>query len=310
MSLPFIKVRCSEWLDRASLVGWTLDNRAPVLWVDMDLAILTASGRLEDLSVRDLSTRWGWPKSTTARKVKQGVGRIWDSSGTVVGQERDTPAQVQPAKSDGVGTVVGQQRDSSGTHARSSIENEERLEVREQQTAQAPDVSLPTEPKKLSPTQQQTADGIACLQTLRGDYLTSKGKRASSWGKAKGTQTRVARFLMECRRNEKELGATPLETLEALGRWVFGAPGAQWLRDGSTPLEKALGGPVKDDSTRKARALDALAWVKGGQSKSGPPKSSRGKPEHWSVQLAREQAGETPERINITPESRLFGGTS
>jgi hypothetical protein len=302
MSLPFVKVRCDEWLQRAALVQWG-DQRAPVLWVEMDLAILTATGRLDDLSVRDLAKRWGWPRSTTARKVKEGVGRIWDSSGTLVGQERDTPAEVEPAQSTDAGTAVGQQWDSSGTRAQSSIESKKRLESqREQQASKEND--------KPSPKQLETAQGIACLRTLRDEHLRGQGKKASSWGKAKGTEKRVGRFLSECRARQEELDAEPLACLEALGRWVFDAPAAEFWRRLPSPLEKVLGGKANDDCDRMARAKEALAWVAGGQSTTPEPKPRRGKPEHWSVQLAREQAEAAErERTVITPDPRLFGGT-
>lgn len=303
MSLPFIKVRCSEWLDRASLAGWTLDNRAPVLWVDMDLAILTASGRLEDLSVRDLSTRWGWPRSTTARKVKQGVGRIWDSSGTEVGQQRDTPAQVQPANSDGVGTPVGQKRDTCGTHARSSLENEETTKSkREQQSA-----------KPLTAKQQEALQGLDCLRTLRTELhqkamgKATRGKWAAGKASEKATLAKIARFLGEVR--EADIHPEPLAALEAMGRWAYLAPGAAWLRNGSDPLGHALGGKANDPTRRLRDARDALDWIDGGKSTRSPQKPAKA---HWSDVLSPSEAAPTPARriVNENPESEgsIFGG--
>jgi len=269
MSLPFIKVRCSEWLDRASLAPWSLDSRAPVLWVEMDLAVLTATGRLDDLSVRDLAARWGWPRSTAGRKLKEGVGRIWDSSGTVVGRERDTPSEVEPTEPGDAGTPVGRSWDSSGTRARSSLESRRGVEVREQQGAQAP--APVSAPKVKSPKALEAEQGLACLRTLRGElHHAATGKRhTANWGKGaagKVLSRKVARLLDECRGRELE----PLPCLEALARWVYGAPGADWLRSRSAPLVDALGGNAL---TRASRVDDALAWVAGGQAKSRPTKS-------------------------------------
>ena len=269
MSLPFVKVRTSEWLDRASLVPWSLDNRAPVLWVEMDLAVLTATGRLDDLSVRDLAARWGWPRSTAGRKLKEGVGRIWDSSGTVVGRERDTPNEVEPTEPDDAGTPVGRSWDSSGTHARSSIESRRGEEVREQQGAQAP--ARVSTPRVKSPKAIEADQGLACLRTLRGElHQAATGKRhTANWGKGaagKVLSRKIARLLDECRGRELD----PLSCLEALARWVYGAPGADWLRSRSSPLVDALGGNAL---TRASRVDDALAWVAGGQPKSRPTKS-------------------------------------
>lgn len=303
MSLPFVKVRTSEWLDRASLVPWSLDCRAPVLWVEMDLAVLTATGRLDDLSVRDLAARWGWPRSTAGRKLKEGVGRIWDSSGTLVGRERDTPNEVEPTEPDGAGTPVGRSRDGSGTRARIPYESRRGVEVREQQGAQAPPVSAP---KVKSPKALEAEQGLACLRTLRGElHQGATGKRhTANWGKgAAGAvlSRKVARLLDECRGRELD----PLPCLEALARWVYGAPGADWLRSRSAPLVDALGGNAL---TRASRVDDALAWVEGGQAKSRPIKSG-GKPgQGWLDKLSEKQDG--PERRVVNQPTHLFGDSN
>lgn len=269
MSLPFIKVRCSEWLDRASLVGWTLDNRAPVLWVDMDLAILTASGRLDDLSVRDLAKRWGWPRSTAARKVKEGVGRIWDSSGTLVGQERDTPTKVEPAQLVAAGTDLGQERDSSGTHARSSLES--RREEREERTpARQPkaDGSIPFPGQdKPAPVEKTEAEkGLDILREIRTEHHQAatgskpRGVYCSS-GKAKAAMlVRVKRYLGEVKGAQY---GEPLEVLRTYAEWVYLGPDSFW-RATSDPLGQALGGKANDPTNRLARTVAALDWQDAG----------------------------------------------
>ena len=296
MSLPFIKVRTSEWLDRASLAPWSLDNRAPVLWVEMDLAVLTATGRLDDLSVRDLAARWGWPRSTAGRKLKEGVGRIWDSSGTVVGRERDTPNEVEPTEPDDAGTPVGRSWDGRGTRGRIPYESRRGVEVREQQAAQAP--APVSAPKAKSPKAIEAEQGLACLRTLRGElHQAATGKRhTANWGKGAAGAVlgrKIARLLDECRGRELD----PLPCLEALARWVYGAPGADWLRSRSSPLVDALGGNAL---TRASRVDDALAWVEGGQPKSSPNKS-RGKPsqrESFSDRLKRQGQEQNMRVIN------------
>ena len=304
MSLPFVKVRTSEWLDRASLVPWSLDCRAPVLWVEMDLAVLTATGRLDDLSVRDLAARWGWPRSTAGRKLKEGVGRIWDSSGTLVGRERDTPNEVEPTEPDGAGTPVGRSWDSSGTRARIPYESRRGVEVREQQGAQAP--APVSAPKVKSPKALEAEQGLQCLRTLRGElHQGATGKRhTANWGKgAAGAvlSRKVSRLLDECRGRELD----PLPCLEALARWVYGAPGADWLRSRSAPLVDALGGNAL---TRASRVDDALAWVAGGQAKSRPIKSG-GKPgQGWLDKLSEKQDG--PERRVVNQPTHLFGDSN
>ena len=109
---------------------------------------------------------------------------------------------------------------------------------------------------------------------------------------------KVARLLDECRGRELD----PLPCLEALARWVYGAPGADWLRSRSSPLVDALGGNAL---TRASRVDDALAWVAGGQSKSRPTKSG-GKPgQGWLDKLSEKQPRQ--ERHIVNESTNLFG---
>ena len=279
MSLPFIKVRTSEWLDSATLIRWDSNMRAPAAWVDIDLAVLTATGRLQDLSIRDLAKRWGWAKSTVSRKLSSGVGQIWDSSGTEAGQQWDTSTQGKPGQSAARGTAVGQRRDSRGTHARSSLENRRGEETREQQQGAkpsgseskaagppAPEPKPP--PKKPTARDQEAQDGLECLRTLRGELheqaMGRKPRPAWATGDAgKALTKRVARFLGEVRAGE--VHPEPLQALEALARWAYQAPRANWLRQGPDPLNQALGGKANDPASRMGRAEEALAWIAGGQ---------------------------------------------
>ncbi len=150
-----------------------------------------------------------------------------------------------------------------------SIKKEEGKKEEEQPAAQAH--APVSTPKAKSPKAIEAEQGLDCLRTLRGElHQGATGKRhTANWGKGaagKVLARKVARLLDECRGRELD----PLPCLEALARWVYGAPGADWLRSRSSPLVDALGGNAL---TRASRVDDALAWVEGGQSKISPTKS-------------------------------------
>ena len=158
-------------------------------------------------------------------------------------------------------------------------------------------------PKAKSPKALEAEQGLACLRTLRGElHHAATGKRhTANWGKGaagKVLARKIARLLDECRGRELD----PLPCLEALARWVYGAPGADWLRSRSSPLVDALGGNAL---TRASRVDDALAWVAGGQVESRPTKS-KGKPgQGWLDKLSEKQDG--PERRIVNESTNLFG---
>jgi len=182
-------------------------------------------------------------------------------------------------------------------------EEEVEVEVEKQPAAQAPAPVSP--PKAKSPKAIEAEQGLACLRTLRAElHQAATGKRhTASWGKGaagKVLASKVTRLLAECR--EREIQVEPLACLEALARWVYGAPGADWLRSRSSPLVDALGGNAL---TRASRVDDALAWVAGGQAKSRPIKS-RGKPgQGWLDKLSEKQDG--PERHIVNEPTHLLG---
>ena len=319
MSLPFIKVRTDEWLQEAALVTWSPSNRAPSMWVDLDLAVLISTGRIKNLSVRKLAERWGWPKSTVARRLANGVGQIWDSSGTVAGQDRDTQRPTASVSSKSRGTVAGQDRDNSGTRARSSLEREEE-EGREERVSAKADEALPPaaeppadsapppapkpEPKPKPAKVLEAENGLQRLAGVREALHTQATGRQTRgrWGTGKAGAKlvrQVRAYLDEIK--ESELGE-PLDVLETVARWVYLGPD-DFFRRRPDPLGSMLGGTP---TTRLGRAVDALDWAAGSPSHPAKPRpQARGKPTQASflerIQAMRQQQPAARRVVNDEP---------
>ena len=312
---PFAKVDldAARWMLRRT----TYTETPPDAICQLELAAALVGGDLPSWSHREWADRWHCSPWKVRKHAEAVANQYPTTDQPRTNQYPTTLRQCFPHLSTPLPTKTNQKPTrNQPTNARLPYEKKrEEVEVEEQQAPQAaPDdlqelsdlsKALKAEP---SPKQVETDQGIACLRTLRDEYLRGQGKKASSWGKAKGTQKRVGRFLTECRARADELEATPLEALEALGRWVFGAPDAQWLRQRSSPLEQALGGPAGDDSTRMARAKDALAWVAGGQSAAAKPPQRREKQTGWLDRLSEKQTGAPAGRTVINQPLQIVGG--
>jgi len=306
MTTLFVKVALDDAL-------WVLDNvryteRPPDARCTLELTAAMMDGRLHRYTQRAWAARWNCSRGKVRSIASKVAATCWpvhqwttqgppkDQWGTTLGQS------FQHLTTQG-GTTQGPPKDHSVTYARaSSIKKEEGKKEEEQPAAQAPVYT----PKSKSPKAMEADQGLACLRTLRGElHQGATGKRhTANWGKgAAGAvlSRKVARLLDECRGRELD----PLPCLEALARWVYGAPGADWLRSRSAPLVDALGGNAL---TRASRVDDALAWVEGGQAKSSPIKSG-GKPgQGWLDKLSQKQDG--PERRVVNQPTNLFGDSN
>ena len=273
MTTLFVKVALDDAL-------WVLDNvryteRPPDARCTLELTAAMMDGRLHRYTQRAWAARWHCSRGKVRSIASKVAATCWpvhqwttqgppkDQWGTTLGQS------FQHLTTQG-GTTQGPPKDRPVTYARaSSIKKEEGKKEEEQQGAQAP-ASVST-PKAKTPKALEAEQGLECLRTLRGElHQAATGKRhTANWGKGaagKVLARKIARLLDECRGRELD----PLPCLEALARWVYGAPGADWLRSRSSPLVDALGGNAL---TRASRVDDALAWVAGGQVESRPTKS-------------------------------------
>ena len=247
----------------------TYTETPPDAVCQMELAAALIGGDLPSWSQRQWADRWCC-STWKVRKVVDVVAKHYPNTNqTDANRYPNTLRQCFPHLSTQPPTKTKRRPNADQTTCALPITKEVEVEVEKQQAAQAP--APVSTPKAKSPKALEAEQGLACLRTLRGElHQGATGKRhTANWGQGAAGAVlarKVSRLLDECRGRELD----PLPCLEALARWVYGAPGADWLRSRSSPLVDALGGNAL---TRASRVDDALAWVAGGQSKSSSIKS-------------------------------------
>ena len=265
---PFVKVDLSavRWMLRQV----TYDSTPPDAVCQMEITAALVAGDLPSWSHREWATRWHCSPWKVRKHAEAVANQYPTTDQPRTNQYPTTLRQCFPHLSAPPVTKSnhGPTKDQP-TNARIPYEKKSRVEGEKQQAAQAP--ARVSTPKVKSPKALEAEQGLECLRTLRGElHQGATGKRhTANWGKGAAGAVlarKIARLLDECRGRELD----PLPCLEALARWVYGAPGADWLRSRSSPLVDALGGNAL---TRASRVDDALAWVAGGQVESRPTKS-------------------------------------
>lgn len=299
------------------------DSTPPDAVCILELTTALVAGDLPSWSQREWGRRWKCSTSRVRRIVDLVAEQYPNTTQTGPEQYANTLRECFPHLMARKRTASEQHPNTTQTtRARSSLrerdgeeEEENNRELSAPPVASEP-AAAPTEkpsptPKPKSKRDAEAEQGVAVLEALRAEHhqaaTGTKPRGAWATGKVgKDKRAKVKRYLQEIR--EAEVG-DPLAVLEAVGRWVYLAQRADWLRERSDPLASMLGGKP---TTRHSRTLEALDWSEGKSPIRKPSAAPRSQQGGFQARLRAMRSDAQPERVVINPEAApaddLFGG--